>query len=144
MTYRENGGDSRNETFMPGAAGVQTSSSSFGFNDHQTIDGGGYVSISTVYTTNDGHGNTSSINETDVVTDAVHNKYDDVILGGESTVFLNGTPTSDIENHTDVQGGKYHFATTETQNANDVYTSVFPSGLIATATYKDCKRRCVG
>jgi hypothetical protein len=134
----ENGEDSNDETDDSSAPGSDTLDDEYEATDHETITGGGHANVTFVYTTDDGQGNTSSINETDNTTDTLNDQFDDNDERESVIVEVGSQQTSDSESDTDTQDATLHSGSVETTHAHDIYTSVnAATGFTVTGTYVD-------
>ena len=131
------GKDHNNVSYTSSAPGTDWSHDDFGEEDHETVDGGGHANTTYNTSTNDGHGNMSIISESDYVTDTFDDRFNNSDSGGETITDSANTETSDTEGDSDTETDTLHATTNETNTAHDVYTSTFPSGLVAKATYDD-------
>jgi hypothetical protein len=130
--------DADDETDDATAPGNDVIHNEVSSNYHDSITGGGHATTSFVYTTDDGQGNTSSINETDSLTESIDDEFADGDDHESEIVDVNAQVSSDSESDTDEQDATLHRDTVETTHAHDVFTSVNSvAGFVTTGTFDD-------
>lgn len=131
-----NGGDSYDTTFTSSALGQLVDTGTFSNHAGGTITESGYSKISTLLTTDDGHGTVTSTNETDNVTFSEPGTYQDSDSGGDSLTDSGGQPTAFSESDTSSESETLNPTSIDTSTSNDTVTSVDPqTGLTTIETY---------
>ena len=120
--------------------GTGTETDQFSSSDTLKLTESGHSNLHFVVNTDDGHGNTVNINESDNKTFGLSSPgtITNSDSGQEIVVEASGKLTSDTEGDTDTQGGEVDPFSNETTNANDKTVTVDPrTGLQTTIIYKD-------
>lgn len=134
VSSTDTGGDSNDDEESSGAIGSASVTDSFSSNDNESESGSGHSQVLQVSTTDDGHGNTVSINESDYTSLSETGSFGNQDTGEEDFAEANGLPTADSEVDTDTVSGELDPTETETTMAHDTTVSVDPATGMTTST----------